>query len=62
MEHTRTIAITITVDPHEEMFSVEGLEGESGDRWATSKKNGLSTRMKSSGQCQVPAGMRMMVG
>ena len=29
----RTITITITVDPHEEMFSVEGLEGESGDTW-----------------------------
>lgn len=29
----RTITITITVDPHEEMFSVEGLDGESGDTW-----------------------------
>ena len=29
----KTITITITVDPHEEMFSVEGLEGESGDTW-----------------------------
>ena len=29
----RTITITITVDPHEEMFSVEGFEGESGDTW-----------------------------
>lgn len=33
MERTRTIAVTITVDPQEEMFSVEGYEGESGDTW-----------------------------
>lgn len=30
MEHTKTITVTITVDPAEEMFSVETLEGESG--------------------------------
>jgi len=30
MERTRTLAVTITVDPKEEMFSVETLEGESG--------------------------------
>lgn len=33
MKRTRTIAITITLDPHEEMFSVEGYEGEIGDTW-----------------------------
>lgn len=33
MERTRTIAVTITLDPHEEMFSVEGYDGESGDTW-----------------------------
>ena len=30
MEHKRTVTVTITVDPAEEMFSVETLEGESG--------------------------------
>ena len=29
----KTVTVTITVDPHEEMFSVEGLDGESGDTW-----------------------------
>ena len=29
----RTITITIAVNPHEEMFCVEGLDGESGDTW-----------------------------
>ena len=30
MERTKTVTVTITVDPAEEMFSVETLEGESG--------------------------------
>lgn len=30
MERTKTISVTITVDPEEEMFSVETFEGESG--------------------------------
>ena len=29
----KTVTITITVDPHEEMFSIDGLEYESGDTW-----------------------------
>lgn len=30
MERTKTVTVTITVDPTEEMFSVETIEGESG--------------------------------
>ena len=30
MERTKTVTVTITVDPAEEMFSVETIEGESG--------------------------------
>ena len=30
MERTKTVAVTITVDPVEEMFSVDTIEGESG--------------------------------
>ena len=30
MEHTRTVTVTITVDPAEEIFSVETIEDESG--------------------------------
>ena len=30
MERTKTVTVTITVDPAEEMFGIETLEGESG--------------------------------
>ena len=30
MERTKSVTFTITVDPKEEMFSVEAIEGESG--------------------------------
>ena len=30
MERTKTVSVTITVDPEEEMFSVDTIEGESG--------------------------------
>ena len=30
MERTKTVTFTITVDPKEEMFSVESIENESG--------------------------------
>ena len=30
MERTKTVSVTITVNPKEEMFSIETLEGESG--------------------------------
>ena len=58
MEHQRTLAVTITVDTKEEMFTVETLEGESGltstfgptpywSKWFDSLKNYLGDEVDS---------------